>query len=132
MTNCTVCHAGIEKVTTSTQKAVPVMASCTQCHNNRSAPSECSVCHVNVNALKPASHSIRWLDASEHGVQARVNKASCDACHQQSSCDQCHRGQRSTRLHDVNYRFSHGIDAKTQTARCATCHDTQRFCSSCH
>jgi c(7)-type cytochrome triheme protein len=131
-TNCIACHAGIELADKSTTKPLPAMPVCIKCHDNRKAPAECKTCHVNVDELKPASHSARWLESSEHGLQSRVDIAACDQCHQQSSCDQCHRGLRSTRLHSVNYLFSHGIEAKTQSARCATCHDTRRFCSSCH
>ena len=131
-TNCKACHAGIELADKSTITVLPGMPACTKCHDNRKAPAECKTCHVNIDELKPASHGVRWLESSEHGIQSRINMASCEQCHQQSSCDQCHRGLRSTRLHSVNYLFSHGVDARTQSARCATCHDTRRFCSSCH
>jgi hypothetical protein len=42
------------------------------------------------------------------------------------------QGMRLTKVHDLNFRFTHGIAAAGKTAECQTCHDQQTFCSTCH
>ena len=37
-----------------------------------------------------------------------------------------------TRVHDLNFRFTHGIDAKGKTNNCQSCHQTETFCAECH
>ena len=40
--------------------------------------------------------------------------------------------QNITRVHDLNYRYSHGIDLKGKTSECQTCHQTETFYAECH
>jgi len=40
--------------------------------------------------------------------------------------------QNISRVHDLNYRFTHGIDLKGKTSECQTCHQTETFCAQCH
>jgi len=41
-------------------------------------------------------------------------------------------GMRLTKVHDLNFRFTHGIAAKGKLLECQTCHDAEKFCTTCH
>ena len=41
-------------------------------------------------------------------------------------------GMRLTKVHDLNFRFTHGIAAKGKLTECQTCHSTEKFCTTCH
>jgi hypothetical protein len=42
------------------------------------------------------------------------------------------QGLRVTKMHDLNFRFTHGIAAKGKSLECQTCHSKSEFCSTCH
>lgn len=139
----------------------PVMAKCYSCHNNEPgslAANECESCHTSTANLKPQSHkSAMFID--KHKFSARELGPDCMMCHDNNSCEDCHlasgitatniskdfyqpytpgnfidgtKQQRITRIHDLNYRFTHGIDAKGKTSECTACHEVETFCSTCH
>jgi hypothetical protein len=39
---------------------------------------------------------------------------------------------RLTKVHDLNFKFTHGIAAKGKALECQTCHSNEQFCSTCH
>jgi len=139
----------------------PIMEDCYSCHNNAPgsiAGSECESCHISTANLKPQTHkSAMFID--QHKFSARGLSANCVMCHDNNSCEECHiatgitavntskdfiqsytpgnfidgiKKQRITRIHDLNYRFTHGMDAKGKTTECQTCHEVETFCSTCH
>lgn len=157
---CATCHHGVETAEDATGLHLPVMTTCTACHNERQATNQCEACHTNFTQLLPPDH----LEANfrkEHRQLTRLGEleTSCATCHTQSFCAECHDAAAVLRfgkgmmmsdptprvfpgntaaplalqkVHDLNYRFTHGIDAKTKASDCATCHAVQDFCVECH
>jgi len=157
---CQTCHEGVEKAEIGVSMQVPEMATCNTCHNAVKASNACETCHTDLTALRPTDHN-RTDFVREHKFQARLSTARCASCHAQESCIDCHngidlvkvdvpgknlvsphaprltaidrgQGMRLTKVHDLNFRFTHGIAAAGKTAECRTCHDQQTFCSTCH
>lgn len=159
---CTDCHQGLEKVDYSFQSAGmnPPMEQCYSCHNDLSVASNaCESCHISTANLLPDDHrAVSFMRA--HKFSAAAVDANCMMCHDNQSCSDCHiattgitennmpdnfykpytpsnfvdgvRQQAITRIHDLNYRFTHGIEAKGKTSDCQTCHQVETFCASCH
>ncbi|MHB8337160.1 MAG: cytochrome c3 family protein [Ignavibacteriaceae bacterium] len=159
---CETCHKGVFDVAYAEDavQPYPKMETCYSCHNNKStASNECISCHTSTADLKPQSHkSGDFLQT--HKFAAREFNANCIMCHDNASCQECHTGttmltgngtpndfyqpysptnskdgvkqQQITRVHDLNYRFTHGIDAKGKTAECQSCHQINTFCATCH
>jgi hypothetical protein len=157
---CVTCHTVLDKAGAATGELVPAMAVCITCHNDKKATNACEKCHTNLASLRPADHN-RTDFVHEHKQEARLGDARCGACHSQETCIDCHngsdlikvdvpgrdltsqhsprltaidrgQGMRLTKVHDLNYRFTHGIAAKGKTMECQTCHSTEKFCSTCH
>lgn len=159
---CTTCHKGINEVEYAFQaeQPYPQMNDCWSCHGaTKIAPSACEACHISTADLIPQSHkSVDFIH--KHKFAAREFGADCVMCHDNNSCEECHVGttmltekntgndfyqpyvpdnfvdgakkQQITRVHQLDYRFTHGIDAKGKTAECQTCHSIDTFCSECH
>jgi len=159
-TACETCHTVLDKAGARTGELVPAMTTCTTCHNDVKASNACEKCHTNLAALRPAEHN-RTNFVREHKFSARLGDAACGACHTQESCVDCHngselmkvdvpgkdlmslhsprltaidrgQGMRLTKIHDLNFKFTHGISAKGKAIECQTCHSTEQFCSECH
>jgi hypothetical protein len=160
-TECTTCHAGLDKVEYAGPANMPSMNTCTTCHNDAKATRECQSCHQSFATLIPDSHLEPNFNI-QHRRLTRLGglEVDCSTCHQQSFCAQCHAGSpligiggaapmadpspKSTEgkdspkqmilqmAHPMNYQFMHSIDARTKSAECATCHSTEQFCVSCH
>ncbi|MDE3058045.1 MAG: cytochrome C [Bacteroidota bacterium] len=157
---CTTCHAGLDKVDYASEANMPKMATCSACHNDVKASKECATCHINLQTLRPVSHTVGNF-LKEHGFAARASSpdAQCRSCHTEASCAQCHDASNITTLsggsktgmisprmlgndkpealagqdvHDINYLFTHGIDAKGKALECQRCHHEQEFCNDCH
>lgn len=159
---CTACHKGLEDIAYSFEsKSVnPPMANCYTCHNDRTvATNNCETCHISTVNLIPADHQqVGFLKSHKHKAMSMTNN--CEMCHDNTFCESCHvsttmitetnkardfytpfsphkfvdntKQQQLTRVHDLNYRFTHGIDAKGKSANCQTCHQTETFCAECH
>ncbi len=157
---CETCHTVLDKADGSTGDLVPAMSACATCHNDVKATGACEKCHTNLAALRPAEHN-RTDFVREHKQSARMSDATCGTCHTQETCIDCHngselvkvdvpgrdlvsqhsprllaidrgQGMQLTKMHDLNFRFTHGIAAKGKTLECQTCHSNEQFCSSCH
>jgi hypothetical protein len=157
---CETCHTVLDKSDASTGDLVPAMATCATCHNDVKATNACEKCHTNFASLRPADHN-RTDFVREHKRSARLGDAKCGTCHTQESCIDCHngselvkvdlpgrdltsqhsprllaidrgQGMRLTKVHDLNYKFTHGIEAKSKSKDCTTCHSNEQFCSTCH
>ncbi len=156
---CTYCHAGIKDVDYSFESAnsFPSMEKCYTCHNDKSvATNNCEQCHISTVNLTPESHNEVGFFKNH-----KFNNDNCQMCHNEETfCADCHvatigideanlsndfytpysphnyvegtKQQVITRVHDLNFRFSHGIDAKGKTNSCQSCHQTETFCAECH
>ena len=155
---CFLCHGDIENHDVSTKADMPPMTTCFNCHDDISAPSECSWCHVSEDDLRPEFHTSDWLHQHRTIVNSPPIKAeeNCMMCHQENWCQDCHVGsqltesspksvfpfyrpsewgkkpQVSSRVHSLNYRFIHPLDAKGKDRFCTTCHEFTEFCVECH
>lgn len=153
---CTDCHKGLEEVELATEENLPSMEQCLECHNDITAPKQCRGCHTAEAVLIPDTHTSDWTITHKH--TARYTKAQCSSCHEDNYCEDCHSGTRLletgssdkdyinpnspssegeknmtvTRIHDINYRYSHGIDASSKKSNCILCHQETQFCVRCH
>lgn len=159
---CVSCHKGLDGVDYGfeSKETYPPMTTCYGCHNNNTvATSECIVCHKSTVDLIPTDHrEVSFLKT--HKFRAMSSNENCAMCHDNSFCETCHastnmitekntasdfyvpysphkftdnaKEQQITRVHDLNFRYSHGIEAKGKTAECQTCHEVQTFCAECH
>jgi len=159
---CETCHKGIFDVDYAEDAVQPgpKMETCYSCHNNKTGTaSACEACHTSTADLKPQSHKSNDF-LHTHKFAARDLNANCIMCHDNASCQECHtsttmitekntpndfyepyspsnstRGvkqQQITRVHDLNWRFTHGIESKGKTSECQSCHQIETFCASCH
>jgi len=159
---CTKCHQGLNEVDYSFQSAnsKPVMALCNDCHSEKKiATNACEACHISTVNLVPQSHKTGNY-VKLHKFHANKPGAGCAMCHDQNSCDACHTAtntmvevnladdfyrpyetynvidgtklQKISKVHDINYRFTHGMDLRGKTSDCTTCHQTETFCVTCH
>ncbi|MCL5029634.1 MAG: cytochrome c3 family protein [Bacteroidetes bacterium] len=142
-------------------QAFPAMETCYSCHNNTSvATNVCTTCHAPNFDLKPQSHKSASF-ISTHKFAAKQYNANCVMCHDNASCQECHtattmitesntskdfytpyspsnngnggvKQQQITRVHNLNYVYTHGIDAQSHSAECQSCHQEETFCTNCH
>jgi hypothetical protein len=140
----------------------PIMEDCYSCHKDIAVASNaCETCHVSTTPLIPQTHkNVSFLQT--HKFSASAFDANCIMCHDNNnnSCQECHiatnvitetnvpdnfyqpyapnllsdgaKKQQITRVHELNYRFTHGIDLKGKTSECQSCHEVETFCASCH
>lgn len=159
---CENCHKGLWDVAYSFESAAskPVMPVCYDCHNGKSvAVNDCESCHISTANLIPQDHK-EVSFAKMHKFNATKENARCEMCHDNSFCESCHvstttiaeknsardfitpysphrlidnaKQQTITRVHDLNYRYTHGVDSNAKTTECQTCHQTETFCAECH
>ncbi len=139
----------------------PSMSTCYTCHNNQSVATDnvCESCHISTANLKPQDHKqVSFMDT--HKFAAKSPNAQCQMCHDDNFCETCHvstriitekntaddfyvpysphkftddaKKQQITRVHSLDYVYTHGIDLKGKTSECQTCHETETFCAECH
>jgi hypothetical protein len=159
---CENCHKGVDSTgyNLHASEVNPTMETCYTCHNDKSVASNaCEGCHISTINLLPQNHKVANF-MEMHKFTALEFNANCAMCHTEQSCEECHvatigitetntannfyqpyypnnfvdgaKVQAITRVHELNYRFTHGIDAKGQTVECQTCHQVETFCASCH
>lgn len=157
---CTECHKGFEEAAYSFEASQPVppMEQCYVCHNDYEAGTdECAACHISTANLVPEDH---LTNSFFDNHKFTSHDGNCAMCHDESFCESCHvsttgideantatdfytpytpdkyidntKLQNITRVHDLNYRYTHGIDAKGYTSECVTCHTVESFCAECH
>ena len=157
---CVLCHTGVDEVDYSFEStgSFPEMLLCYNCHSNTNvASNDCEQCHTSTVDLIPMDHQTAGF-FKNHKFNASDN---CQMCHDENTfCADCHvattglvesnldndfytpfsphnyvdgvKQQNISRIHDLNYRFSHGIDAKGKAFECQSCHQTETFCAECH
>ena len=139
---CAECHKDFTEINYSFESSQthPPMMQCYTCHNDQAvATNACESCHVSTVDLLPQNHrTATFFD--NHKYSAMAANADCAMCHDNVFCEDCHvsttgidesnlsndfytpysphnyiddtQQQVITRVHDLNYRFTHGIDAK--------------------
>lgn len=153
---CTDCHKGVETAGLANEKHLPVMKQCFECHDNVTASKDCKFCHTPDADLMPQTHNADWAVTHKH--PAKFKQSECADCHSESYCEDCHNGARlleigdgdkdyigpnspsiegrenmvTSRVHDINYRYTHGIDANSKKTDCFQCHQETQFCVRCH
>lgn len=159
---CESCHKGIWDVAYAEDapQGFPPMETCYSCHNGTTlASNACESCHTSTADLKPQSHkNVAFLHT--HKFAAKEMNANCAMCHDNASCQECHsatnmitedntsknfykpyspsntgtgiKQQTITKVHNLNYVYTHGIDARSKEAECRSCHQEETFCVSCH
>jgi hypothetical protein len=129
---CASCHRDVDKVEKATEKNLPDMDVCLSCHNDKTAPKNCRMCHAETPMKRPPSHAAAGFSDRGHGRDAVFARQQCEKCHEQDYCDRCHLGRDKRNIHKPNYQFTHGIEAGKGDKNCALCHEPERFCASCH
>jgi hypothetical protein len=132
--DCAICHVGLDDARSALSKApLPDMATCVNCHTERVVTTECNVCHMPEDKLKPADHNVMWIQ--QHGIASNISSANCAMCHQSGSerdCQSCHNGDAVISPHPHEYLSTHGHDAHLSDMRCGVCHEQRSFCTDCH
>ena len=157
---CEKCHGNMFEVNYSFENpsSQPGMDACFTCHNNTSiASNACEQCHISTVNLIPENHKTVGFFKNHKFA----DESQCQMCHEtETFCADCHvatteleetnlsndfytpysphnyvdgvKQQVITRVHDLNFRFTHGIDAKGKEQNCQSCHQTETFCAECH
>lgn len=155
---CETCHKNLNEVALSNAESLPKMTDCAACHENRQATLECANCHLSTLNLRPADHSADFLVT--HKDRGRLDVEACAVCHTANDCSECHEGAALvttgsgtkvdvltplfasvaggtkglllTRVHEMNFRYTHPLQAAGRTTECAVCHEVRNFCQACH
>jgi hypothetical protein len=128
---CTTCHANLDAALSKDRAGhLPVMADCMTCHEQKQAKTDCKVCHLPTDDLKPNDHKLDWTN--RHGLFATGSQESCKQCHKTDDCQKCHNGDIVFSPHPRNYVARHGQDAHLSDMNCSVCHDQTSFCNACH
>lgn len=129
---CKTCHAGAAEAKRLTAENMPEMVTCATCHDGRTAPIDCALCHPDPEGIRRASHPEGWRHA--HKYTATQDDPRCRTCHPSTDyCLDCHEGDNLQQTsHPLNYAFTHTLDARGKEKDCMVCHTNQDFCNDCH
>jgi predicted CXXCH cytochrome family protein len=102
---------------------------CTTCHSENSCVDCHTASHVSPEGTTRSPHPPGWISTSrgggEHGVEARIDPASCAGCHGgagEQLCVGCHRvGEPGGSPHGSGFRSTKN---KTHDMPCRLCHGT--------
>ncbi|MFC1713462.1 NapC/NirT family cytochrome c [Candidatus Poribacteria bacterium] len=122
--SCTECHARV--VHGPRAKNTPSMETCRKCHDGKTAPDECGLCHVTLGERKPSAFDPQWVEA--HKLDIQQNEDTCQKCHGQSFCNNCHT---SAKPHAGDWFGKHSEEAQKDIGSCGVCHK-ERYCTDCH
>jgi predicted CXXCH cytochrome family protein len=85
---CEACHRALRESETVSKANFPAMADCLVCHNRIDPPDSCVQCHLPGPELKPASHTVEFIEA--HSTR-KIDKTGCAVCHGRDfTCQGCH------------------------------------------
>lgn len=128
--HCSDCHRDIKWRKAGQQYpkhgAVP-MDVCLECHDGKSAPKKCSLCHLRPETALPKTHSQGWL--KRHPTETE-DRQRCLECHSDTFCDLCHKPRKPS-SHVKGFATKHGALASSKEAQCLQCHE-RSFCDACH
>ena len=156
METCYTCH---NNGNTTSSKADSALITDSKKSGKIIASNACETCHISTADLIPQSHRSSSFISSHKFAASKFN-ANCIMCHDNASCQECHAStttitqhntpnsfyqpyspsnqgtgtqiQQITRVHSLDYAYTHGIDAKGKTSECQSCHETETFCVNCH
>lgn len=155
---CVDCHITIESSGLSSDKNLPTMDECGNCHDVEDDES-CSVCHKNadepmelINPSRPIlfSHETHIAKgtacekchagvsvAETLTVENMPRMTVCFECHDgvevDDACALCHGTQLTLQdIHPVDWRHQHGDRASVDRVWCQNCHRQESFCIDCH
>jgi predicted CXXCH cytochrome family protein len=155
---CSSCHVSIESSNQASDKNLPTMDECGNCHDIEDDES-CGMCHKDADEPMEIENPIRELifshqnhtqmDIDCNQCHSKVNTSSkpnienlpemgvCFQCHDNSKaskdCIICHSsGLSLADIHPVSWLYNHESRASSEPDWCAQCHDTQSDCISCH
>jgi hypothetical protein len=130
---CTDCHPGaghtqadvLKVANTQTAKSSQsIMNRCVVCHDGRTAPSGCDVCHT---------HSPNDDPGAAGGVQATINaQTTCVGCHTPkvaASCVDCHGLELPHPM--PKFLGQHARMSNSEPSLCQKCHETARYDPPC-
>lgn len=95
--------------------ARPVMSRCLRCHDGKTAPADCGVCHVDKNPSDTASASSPRGD-----TPADVR---CSGCHRQATQERCIRCHGLELPHPEQFGRGHAAVSFGAPGLCARCHE---------
>lgn len=137
-TTCVECHSGTGHKLKDRLYSNPGMNACMNCHNDSSARSDCSVCHIgrkkevlsaNLKAYGKF-HPDNYLYI--HGSE-KTDK--CMICHENNFCGKCHILVENLNIelpHPESWIYTHWQTTGPENIKaCYACHDKKR-CDSCH
>jgi len=157
---CTICHGTVSTSSSSSDKNLPAMDICLECHDDEKAPGDCELCHRSADEPLALSNPAREVVFSHKDHLGR--KMSCEKCHsgvekaekmskQQFPdmwvCMECHDGKKQTAAckachteservmkdyHNEGWTHSHKFEATRQPERCSLCHESDESCEECH
>lgn len=120
---CEACHEKAAHAREETPGKRPSrMQSCLACHDGKSAPGQCSTCHIRDPGDMPVHDRIY--------ARVRLPLPTCGGCHDQSTCDACHglRMPHSEAFIAGEHAPLAAFDRKTLCWRCHVSTD----CGRCH
>ncbi|MCL4368611.1 MAG: hypothetical protein M1337_05545 [Actinobacteria bacterium] len=105
----------------------PTMTTCLSCHNDETAPNQCSNCHRKLDQIAPGlGETVVHLNPD-----ART-RTTCAKCHDVKVwCEKCHGVEMP---HPATWKATHGQVALKQSDVCVKCHQSKdaTFCVRCH
>lgn len=155
---CITCHGSVESSTLSSDKNLPTMDECGNCHDTGDDES-CGMCHKNAEEPTETINPIRELIFNHQlHLQMNINCEQCHAniksssnpnienlpdmkvcltCHDNikasKDCTTCHSsGLMIADIHPIDWLYKHELKASSDQEWCAQCHDIQSDCTSCH
>lgn len=147
--DCTVCHVDIRKSKRASDRNVPPMEACLDCHNHNDNFNDlsCMTCHRTLRntdwrPLARFDHGPNWMD--RHQIAGRERADLCAQCHDINYCGECHMTNDkfppsfvypekvdSSFIHRDDWLSHHGLDARFEGDSCIRCH-ASNFCRDCH
>ena len=156
---CATCHSLVDSSQLASDKNLPPMDVCGQCHPQISEDTSCGMCHYNnvePSALDNPARPILFSHASHIG-----RKTPCETCHagvvsskepveadypKMEICMDCHNGSTAPSrcelchekkitladIHPTNWRVQHADAANRDNRWCQGCHQRQESCIACH
>jgi hypothetical protein len=105
----------------------PLMTTCLSCHNDETAPNQCSNCHRKLDQIAPGLG-----ETAVHLNPDAKTRTSCAKCHDVKVwCEKCHGVEMP---HPATWKADHGPVALEQSDVCVKCHQSKdtTFCVRCH
>ena len=133
---CTQCHANVVHGGKAPFKNTPTMAACLRCHDDKTAPNRCGLCHLKLGEIRPALYNPVWVDRHKENLAA-IGQDACRRCHAEEFCRSCHAIARPP-SHTGSWLVAHQQKTPQERKACLQCHPARGtrveadFCTECH